>query len=251
MTTTTTDVHGPIDFVLIEFPADRLTGEAGPALLDLVERGVIRLLDLLVISKAEDGSVEAVEVTDPTGPGAGFEYFAGARSGLLDDDDIREAAAAMTPGTVAALDHLREQLGGAVRRRGQEQRWRAHRQRPHPCSGGHGCPGRTRVGELRRKRHARTASRGCPYGGGRRNRQRRQRPRPAPPGREVRRTVTLRSRRPAGRGVPAAGASKPPPPPQPAHRMSSAQLKSLAELRDQGILTEEEFAAQKSKILGA
>jgi len=103
MTATTTEVHGPIDFVLIEFSADRLTGEAGPALLDLVERGVIRLLDLLVISKAEDGAVEAVELTDPTGPGAGFEYFAGARSGLLGNDDMAEAADAMRPGTVAAL----------------------------------------------------------------------------------------------------------------------------------------------------
>ncbi|HEX6249392.1 MAG TPA: DUF6325 family protein [Nocardioidaceae bacterium] len=103
MNATTTDVHGPIDFVLIEFPADRLTGEAAPALLDLVERGVVRLLDLLVISKAENGAVEAVELTDPTGPGAGFEYFAGARSGLLGNDDMAEAAEAMRPGTVAAL----------------------------------------------------------------------------------------------------------------------------------------------------
>lgn len=103
MTATKTEVHGPIDFVIIEFSRDRLTGEAGPALLDLVERGVVRLLDLLVISKAEDGAVEAVEVTDPTGPGAGFGYFAGARSGLLGDDDMGEAAEAMRPGTVAAL----------------------------------------------------------------------------------------------------------------------------------------------------
>lgn len=103
MNTTTTDVHGPIDFVLIEFPADRLTGEAAPALIDLVERGVVRLLDLLVISKAEDGAVEAVELTDPAGPGAGFQYFAGARSGLLGNDDMKEAAEAMNPGTVAAL----------------------------------------------------------------------------------------------------------------------------------------------------
>lgn len=99
----TSDVHGPIDFILLEFDQDRLTGEAGPALLDLVDRGVIRLLDLLVISKADDGSVNVVEVNDPTGPGAGFKYFAGARSGLIGDDDLSEAAGAVRPGTVAAL----------------------------------------------------------------------------------------------------------------------------------------------------
>lgn len=111
MTTTTSsgdaahpaDVHGPVDFVLIEFPSDKLTGEAGPALVDLVDRGVIRLYDLLVISKAEDGSVEALEITDPRGEGAGFDYFAGAQSGLLGEDDMREAAEAMRPNTVAAL----------------------------------------------------------------------------------------------------------------------------------------------------
>jgi hypothetical protein len=95
--------HGPIDFVLIEFPTDRLTGEAAPALVDLVERGVIRLLDLLVISKGADGSVEGLELTDPTSAGGSFEYFAGAQTGLLGDDDVAEAAAAMEPGTVAAL----------------------------------------------------------------------------------------------------------------------------------------------------
>ncbi len=110
MTATSTDstavdeqVHGPIDFVLLEFPADQLTGEAAPALLDLVERGVIRLFDLLVISKGEDGSVEVIALTDPLAAGSGFEYFVGAQSGLIGDDDLREAAEAMTPGTVAAL----------------------------------------------------------------------------------------------------------------------------------------------------
>jgi hypothetical protein len=102
MSTTATEVHGPIDFVLIEFPGDKLTGEAGPALMDLVERGVIRLYDLLVISKDADGSVEVLELTDPAGL-EGFTAFAGAHSGLLGDDDVREAGAAMKPGTVAAL----------------------------------------------------------------------------------------------------------------------------------------------------
>jgi Family of unknown function (DUF6325) len=99
---TTTDVHGPIDFVLIEFPGDRLTGEAGEALMDLVERGVLRLYDLMVISKQPDGFVEVLELGDPSGTD-GFAYLAGARSGLLGDEDLRDAAAAMEPGTVAAL----------------------------------------------------------------------------------------------------------------------------------------------------
>lgn len=102
MSTTATDVHGPIDFVLLEFPGDRLTGEAAPALMDLVDRGVIRLYDLLVISKSADGAIEVLELTDPDGLD-GFTYFAGARSGLLGDEDVREAAGAMKPGTVAAL----------------------------------------------------------------------------------------------------------------------------------------------------
>jgi hypothetical protein len=96
-------VHGPIDYVLIEFPQEQLTGEAAPALVDLVESGVIRLFDLLVLSKNQDGSVEALELTDPGHEGGGFSYFAGARSGMLGDEDMQEAAAAMTPGTVAAL----------------------------------------------------------------------------------------------------------------------------------------------------
>ncbi|HSE10000.1 MAG TPA: DUF6325 family protein [Nocardioidaceae bacterium] len=103
MTTTPADVYGPIDFVLLEFPRDRLTGEAGRALMDLVETGTIRLYDLLVISKNTDGSVEVLELTDPMSEAAGFSYFAGARSGLIDDDDMHSAASAMNPGTVAAL----------------------------------------------------------------------------------------------------------------------------------------------------
>ena len=98
-----TDIHGPVDFALLEFPRDRLTGEAGRALMDLVEAGTIRLYDLIVISKDVDGRVEVLELTDPTGPAAGFSYFAGARSGLLGDEDVQEASGAMEPDTVAAL----------------------------------------------------------------------------------------------------------------------------------------------------
>jgi len=102
VTLSAADVHGPIDFVLIEFPQDRLTGQASQALADLVESGTIRLYDVMVISKDADGSVEALELTDPGGVD-GFTYFAGARSGLLGNDDLDQAASAMEPGTVAAL----------------------------------------------------------------------------------------------------------------------------------------------------
>jgi hypothetical protein len=96
------DVHGPVDFLLIQFPMDRLTGEVTPRLVELVEAGIIRIYDLLVITKSEDGAVEAVELRDSP-VAQDFQYFAGASSGLLGNDDVREAAEAMDPGTVAAL----------------------------------------------------------------------------------------------------------------------------------------------------
>lgn len=98
------EVFGPIDFVLLEFPGERLTGDAGAALLDLVDRGTIRIWDALVITKAADGTVSGLEIADLAADHLGsFAVFAGARSGLVDDDDVAEAAVALEPGTVAAL----------------------------------------------------------------------------------------------------------------------------------------------------
>ena len=95
---------GPIDFVLLEFPDDADTKACADALMDLVERGMIQLFDILVIRKSLNGSYSAVDLTDvtPTGIG-GFTAFQGARSGLIHDDDLRAAVEAMQPGTVAAL----------------------------------------------------------------------------------------------------------------------------------------------------
>ncbi|HEY7721614.1 MAG TPA: DUF6325 family protein [Pedococcus sp.] len=98
------DVHGPIDFVVIEFTGNRLTGRTAQELVNLVERGIIWVYDLLIVGKAEDGSVYGLEVA----PGSqdqvgGFADLSWARSGLLSEDDMREAAGAMRPGTVAAL----------------------------------------------------------------------------------------------------------------------------------------------------
>jgi hypothetical protein len=94
---------GPIDYLVIEWPDRQPTGEAMPYLVDLVDRGLIRLLDLAFIAKAEDGSVTRMEIAD-LGEGAReFEVFVGVESGLLGDEDTEEAAAALEPGTSAAL----------------------------------------------------------------------------------------------------------------------------------------------------
>ena len=100
--TTTNDAHGPIDFLLLEFPNDRTDGAAADALAELIEAGTIRLLDLVIARKESDGTVEVIDI-DGAGDVTAFVQFAGARSGLLGDDDIQEAGTALSPGTTAAL----------------------------------------------------------------------------------------------------------------------------------------------------
>jgi hypothetical protein len=95
---------GPIDYVVVEFPGNRMTGEAFPLLVDLVDRGLIRILDLMFARKEEDGSVVGLEIADLTGDGAlDLAVFEGASSGLLGQDDIEEAGAALKPGNSAAI----------------------------------------------------------------------------------------------------------------------------------------------------
>ena len=94
---------GPIDYVLIEWPGRQPNGEAAPYLVDLVERGVIRVLDLVFITKAEDGSVAGMEISEVADQVEEMRVFEGASSGVLTDEDAAEAAEALEPGTSAAL----------------------------------------------------------------------------------------------------------------------------------------------------
>ena len=95
---------GPIDYLVVEFPGNRMTGEGIPLLLDLVDRGIIRILDLAFIRKDTDGAVTALAVEDMDVEGAGeFAVFQGASSGLLGQDDLDEAAAAIDPGSSAGI----------------------------------------------------------------------------------------------------------------------------------------------------
>jgi hypothetical protein len=94
---------GPIDYLLVEWPGRQPNGEVAPHLVELVDRGLIRILDLTFITKAEDGTVAGLELADLGGEVAELSIFEGASSGLLSDEDISEAAGALEFGTSAAL----------------------------------------------------------------------------------------------------------------------------------------------------
>lgn len=99
-----TQEMGPIDYLVVEFPGNRMTGEGFPLLVDLVDRGLIRILDLMFVRKEDDGSVAGMEIADLTGDGKlDLAVFEGASSGLLGQDDLEEAATALEPGSSAGI----------------------------------------------------------------------------------------------------------------------------------------------------
>jgi hypothetical protein len=94
---------GPIDWLLIEF-GQPLTGKAAPPLLDLVDRGLIRILDIAFIRKLSDGTVQAVEISDLPGDEAPhIEVFDGLATGLLGEEDIAAAGDALEVDTRAMM----------------------------------------------------------------------------------------------------------------------------------------------------
>src|SRR3954447_20207331 len=98
------DEMGPVDYLVVEFPGSKMTGEGLPLLVDLVDRGIIRVLDLVFVKKEQDGSVEGLAVADLDGDGElDLAVFEGASSGLLDDDDVAEAGGVLEPGSSAAV----------------------------------------------------------------------------------------------------------------------------------------------------
>jgi hypothetical protein len=97
------DEMGPIDYIVLEWPGRQPKGDVAPLILDLHDRGVIRILDVALMVKADDGSVAAIDLGAANGDGGGFSDFDGASSGLLGQDDLEEAAEALGPGTSAAV----------------------------------------------------------------------------------------------------------------------------------------------------
>jgi hypothetical protein len=116
---------GPVDYLVVEFPGNKMTGEGLPILVDLVEKGIIRILDLVFIRKDADGTVDAFEIADFDGDGRlDLAVFEGASSGLIDSDDMSRAGEVIEAGSSAGILLYENRWAGpfigALRRGGAE-----------------------------------------------------------------------------------------------------------------------------------
>jgi hypothetical protein len=95
------DEMGPIDYLCVEFPAGSLTGEALPRLVDLVDRRIIRVIDMQFLRRGRDGSVTVLDSGEVDAAGLGV--FQGAASDILGGDDLSEAGEVLEPGSTAVI----------------------------------------------------------------------------------------------------------------------------------------------------
>ncbi len=94
------DAVGPVDYLVLQLASDRRDGSVAAALMDLVQTGTITLLDLAVVQVDDDGTVTGIDLDAIDGQ---LSMFAGARSGLIGDDELADAGGILEPGTTAAI----------------------------------------------------------------------------------------------------------------------------------------------------
>ncbi len=95
---------GPISYLVVEFPGSKMTGEGLPILVDLVDQGIIRILDLVFVAKGEDGSLGIIGLADLDHDGTiDLAVFEGVSSGLVSQADLDDAAPVIAPGSSAAI----------------------------------------------------------------------------------------------------------------------------------------------------
>jgi hypothetical protein len=98
------DPMGPVSYLIVEFPGNKMTGEGLAALVDLVDRGLVRILDLEFVTRGADGSMTAIQLQDLDHDGQlDVTIFEGVSSGLLDQSDLDGAADAIQPASSAAI----------------------------------------------------------------------------------------------------------------------------------------------------
>ena len=257
---------GPVDFLVVEFPGDRRTGEGLPALVDLVDQGIIRIIDLVFVKRRDDGSVVQVAVADLDGDGVlDLAVFEGAATGIIGDEEVDEAADVLAPGSSAAI-LVYENTWAVPFVNAMARQWRSG-------GGERADPG---GGPCRRPRRRLT---GAPDGlsdNHPRSAQQINEEQPMGLLRGVARTAVIAgtatavsnnvSRRQGARWANQEAQQQPqqpppqyqqqyaPPPPPVASQADDMdarieQLEKLAQLRDQGILTDAEFQSQKQQLL--
>ena len=98
------DELGPVDYLIVEFPAGQqnFTGEGADELLRLHDAGTIRIMDVLILAKGDDGSVEAMELSDLPQLGE-LARLEAQLAQTLAEEDVENLAAAMDPGSVAGV----------------------------------------------------------------------------------------------------------------------------------------------------
>jgi hypothetical protein len=98
------EMLGPVELAVIEFPGSHFKGDIAPALADLVDNDIVHIIDLVFVTKNEDGSIDAIELSDlPSEEAAAFDDLDGEAGGLLSDSDLDLAAELLEPGSSAAL----------------------------------------------------------------------------------------------------------------------------------------------------
>ena len=131
------DSLGPVDYIVVEFPAgaSNFTGEMAEELVRLVDAGIVRVIDVLILSKDEDGTIDAMELSDIPELGE-LETIEAQLAELLAAEDVEHLAAAMEPGSTAGV-LIGELVGRAVRIGGTALGRPTDRQRTDSYPGDH------------------------------------------------------------------------------------------------------------------